>query len=903
MDEADILGDRIAIIADGALCCVGTSLFLKNRYGAGYNLTISKKPGCNVESIAIALQSFVPSATILVNVSLECVFQLPIACSNQIPDVLEYLDQHLSNLGIEEYGISVTTLEAVFLRIAHDRDAKRPEIEVSEWQNSVVERRSMRNSHIVPNSKLHATFSVQFCALLQKRIRYAKRDKKSFCFGSVLPLLFLIVLVTLPGINVASYLPDYDLAAREALGNYDSCVDSLTTSTEFQNCAFGTTTIPGFCGQQCKTDRVACNTKACGISGTGSSVNDRAYCPVNGIMEQQFLPLTICSDVWYNYCDLGIVNCDSSVCCNRRDVNSAFFPCSKCKGHAWPCHTAACLDKSDVVIQATVNTFIATIVIILAFSFIPAVIIVYVVKEKHAVQNAKHQQFISGAGAFAYWSSLYLWDVLNMQLPVLICAAFLATYDGFKGDLESITSAFALLVMYSFTIVSLTYIISFWFQIHSKAQTYMLVFSVFSGAILSILSYVSRLVNLQLSSTLTLTKLDSYLSFVYLLFPGYALQEGLFQIGMRKVGDRFTGPIAGIGTSCPLKAMCWTQNVPGCCNPSAWEFAVAGRSFTYLLVEALVFFYVVLLLERRESQPNHSMEKMNLSASSRLAEQEAIMLEDSDVQKERIRVQQGSLGGENVVLNGLRKVYRPNKKIKNGKIALHNLSLAISPGECFGYLGVNGAGKSSTLKILSGIIAPSMGVASLGGFDVATQQPKIRKLIGYCPQFDALLDLLTVEEHLELFAKIKGVKSRHVRRVIDDKIRQLDLHLFRDKLTKGLSGGNKRKLSAAIALIGNPSIVFMDEPSTGMDPSARRKMWDVISDVVTFNASTVVLTTHSMEECQALCNRVGILVSGRLQCLGSTQHLKSKFGQGYSVDVRLMEVSETTISQIQSENR
>merc|ERR1719161_3023743 len=116
----------------------------------------------------------------------------------------------------------------------------------------------------------------------------------------------------------------------------------------------------------------------------------------------------------------------------------------------------------------------------------------------------------------------------------------------------------------------------------------------------------------------------------------------------------------------------------------------------------------------------------------------------------------------------------------------------------------------------------------------------------------------------------------------------MDLVKFEHKLAGTLSGGNKRKLSVAIAIIGNPPILFLDEPSSGMDPVARRFMWDVIADISTrSHESTVILTTHAMEECEALCNTVGIMVGGQFKCLGSIQHLKNRFGQGFTVEVRL----------------
>jgi ATP-binding cassette subfamily A (ABC1) protein 3 len=163
------------------------------------------------------------------------------------------------------------------------------------------------------------------------------------------------------------------------------------------------------------------------------------------------------------------------------------------------------------------------------------------------------------------------------------------------------------------------------------------------------------------------------------------------------------------------------------------------------------------------------------------------------------------------------------------------------------------------------------------------------------------LDLLTVREHLELFARIKGVPPQLLDEVVADKIRQMDLTDFENKLAGKLSGGNKRKLSVAIALIGSPEIIFLDEPSTGMDPVARRFMWDVIAAVsTTRKESTVSLTTHSMEECEALCTRLGIMVGGRMRCLGGPQHLKNKFGQGLQMEVKLDTIEKSVILELVS---
>ncbi|GMF59565.1 unnamed protein product [Phytophthora fragariaefolia] len=201
--------------------------------------------------------------------------------------------------------------------------------------------------------------------------------------------------------------------------------------------------------------------------------------------------------------------------------------------------------------------------------------------------------------------------------------------------------------------------------------------------------------------------------------------------------------------------------------------------------------------------------------------------------------------------------------------------------------------------MLTGDVAPTCGTATLNGFDILTQQIEVRRQIGYCPQFDALFERMTVREHLELFAAIKGVTRADMEAVVSEKILQLNLADFEHKLAGSLSGGNKRKLSVAIALIGSPPIIFLDEPSTGMDPVSRRFMWDVIADISTRGKeSTIVLTTHSMEECEALCSRVGIMVGGRLRCYGSVQHLKSRFGDGLVFDTKFDTVDASELDHL-----
>ena len=222
-------------------------------------------------------------------------------------------------------------------------------------------------------------------------------------------------------------------------------------------------------------------------------------------------------------------------------------------------------------------------------------------------------------------------------------------------------------------------------------------------------------------------------------------------------------------------------------------------------------------------------------------------------------------------------------------LAVERISFGLDYGECFALLGVNGAGKSTTFKSLTRDIVPTNGQISIAGHNVLEEFEEARKLIGYCPQHDAIFDLMTVEEHLWFYSKIKGVPAHRREQVVEDAIVQLNLSEHREKPAGTLSGGNKRKLSVGIAIVGNPPIILLDEPSAGMDPEARRFMWSVVEKISQRDKkSAVILTTHSMEEAEALSTKMGIMVRGGIfRCYGSSQHIKNKFATGYEIEIKV----------------
>lgn len=240
-----------------------------------------------------------------------------------------------------------------------------------------------------------------------------------------------------------------------------------------------------------------------------------------------------------------------------------------------------------------------------------------------------------------------------------------------------------------------------------------------------------------------------------------------------------------------------------------------------------------------------------------------------------------------VRVHGFRKAY--TTLCTTPVLAVEKISFGLDYGECFALLGVNGAGKSTTFKSLTKDTVPTTGEITIAGFDVQKDFAEARKLVGYCPQYDALFPLLTVQEHLWFYAKLKGVPADKRRNLVERSITELNLKDHRGKLSSTLSGGNKRKLAVAIALLGNPPVILLDEPSAGMDPEARRFMWQVVEKISQRDKkSAVILTTHSMEEAEALSTKMGIMVRGGIfRCFGSTQHVKNKYGIGYEIEVKI----------------
>lgn len=365
------------------------------------------------------------------------------------------------------------------------------------------------------------------------------------------------------------------------------------------------------------------------------------------------------------------------------------------------------------------------------------------------------------------------------------------------------------------------------------------------------------------------------------LYPGFSLYRGLYEFAQYS----FTGNYMG------TDGMRWGD----LSDSTNGMRDILIIMFVEWLIVLFVAYYIDQVLSSgngvkrsplfflqnfRKKKPMSSFRKPSLK---RQGSKVFVKMEKADVSQEREKVEQLLLeSGANhaIICDNLRKVY-PGRDGNPEKIAVKGLSLALSHGECFGMLGPNGAGKTSFISMMIGLTVPTSGTAFVEGLDIRTDMDGIYTSMGVCPQHDLLWETLTGREHLLFYGRLKNLKGAALTQAVEESLKSVNLFHggVGDKQAGKYSGGMKRRLSVAISLIGDPKVVYMDEPSTGLDPASRNNLWNVVKRAKQGRA--IILTTHSMEEAEVLCDRLGIFVDGSLQCIGNPKELKARYGGSY----------------------
>ncbi|RDX57972.1 ABC transporter A family member 7, partial [Mucuna pruriens] len=360
------------------------------------------------------------------------------------------------------------------------------------------------------------------------------------------------------------------------------------------------------------------------------------------------------------------------------------------------------------------------------------------------------------------------------------------------------------------------------------------------------------------------------------LYPGFALYRGIYELAQFSLD----GSTAGTG------GMQW-QDLNESPNGMKEVLVIMFVEWIVMLFAAFYIDQVLSSGSRRsplfflkgfQKKPLFQRIDTQMQGSKVFSQ-----MEKPDVIQEKEKVEQLLLEptiNHAIVCDGLKKVY-PGRDGNPDKFAVRGLFLSVPQGECFGMLGPNGAGKTSFINMMIGLTKPTSGTAFVQGLDIMTHMEGIYTTMGVCPQHDLLWESLTGREHLLFYGRLKNLKGSVLTQAVEESLKSLNLFHggVADKQAGKYSGGMKRRLSVAISLIGDPRVVYMDEPSSGLDPASRKSLWNVVKHAKQDRA--IILTTHSMEEAEALCDRLGIFVNGSLQCVGNPKELKARYGGTY----------------------
>lgn len=547
-------------------------------------------------------------------------------------------------------------------------------------------------------------------------------------------------------------------------------------------------------------------------------------------------------------------------------------------------HPLPTLSNEDTVrVNQMSGNLLMVLCVTMAAAVLSASFVVFLVRE--AESRSKHVQVVSGAPLTAYWASTYLWDLVNFTIPVagIVLCFYAFDLPQFRGP--RMAAVLVLFLCFGAAALPLTYLLAFYFSDEMRALQVLNTFFFMTGY----LGFLSTWIMDTIGSIVKNATLEWWNSTIkgglMIASPHFVLARGIYDISQTYRID---------------------QGLPNT-NPFRWH--VSGRMFSSCGIQAVVYMALTLavdfrvgpllchLLYRRwhkvwAARPGgdstqRDYQHLDPAAGYRTDLEAGGVLpgEDTDVAAERRRIQSGGKDYQ-VLLDGIQKSY-PRHSGQPPLKAVAGLWLGIGRGECFGLLGLNGAGKTTTFSILTGEITADEGDAAICGRSVRGDLHAAQQHTGYCPQFDGLPGLMTGRELLRMYARLRGMPPRDIDSVSTRLVARLGLAEHIDKTCDSCSGGTRRKLAVAVALMGSPQVILMDEPSTGMDPAARHFLWTVLQRQVVQAGHTVVLTSHSMEECEALCTRIGIMASGRLACLGSVQHLKNRFGVGYMLDMRV----------------
>ncbi|CAF4617859.1 unnamed protein product [Rotaria socialis] len=906
LEEADILSDRIVIMSHGQLQASGTPDFLKQQTDYEYRLFIDKQDACNRDIIVQSVQQIIQTVDLERETSSELVFGIKRGSTQHIAELIRCLSEQQQQLAINGYGLSMATIEEVFLRLIQEEEQakmKHHHHDAHTTRHDLAKNTfSLQYSHI---SGIRLVYN-QIWALFVKQLILTRRQI-SFLIGFFLiPMLLEILIVAI--------LPTPATIQTSILQN-ERVVDA---QVQLQPSIYNPHTTIIYANNNASSALLRLNTY---LTNTNATIDQIS---TNTIVNKVVSEWTESEELFVNKYQMGFGLFNNLTSTNLLLTFEVYFSTVNYHTMATSLNVAT-TNLFQFYANSSLKSIVTTNQPLLTnkkrltgqdlffemiycfdtlplslFNFINSILTAIfigilssnVIRER--LTHSKDLQLLTRLSKVTYWFSTAIYDftlclILCSILTIIVKISAVYRVDsGAEVEIyvsnQHIGYFFLIFLLYSLASLPFVYVYSFipgteliGFVIYFIVNVLVCFVDVVLGFI-GVFSGSQTLPNgAKVNQTGTLmTNIRWILS---ALFPTVNLKHALFNIRLRS-SDRCIGPVNSVmGTNYSLNESWLSLSEPG-----------LGIQCLIFIGQSIFWWFIVMFIEegwkicwkkmqycfkRQQQQQQTARRKTNEWNDQQL---------DTDVRNERqlILNQSQSTSSAIVIVQDLvHEFQKPKDASSTTRIhrAVDHLNFFVPPSSCFGLLGANGAGKTTTFRLLINSIQPTSG-------EVFINRIGNKADIGYCPQFDWLVDHLNVRETLTLFARLKGLTSADIDEIHMTMIQCFGLDTNQNQQVQNLSGGNKRKLSASLAFMANPTLIFLDEPTTGLDAAAKRKVWNVIRTARDAGL-TIIMTSHSMEECEALCTKIGIMKAGQFLCLGSLQHLKNRFGNGYVVQVKV----------------
>ncbi|KAI1124254.1 hypothetical protein F5Y10DRAFT_249972 [Nemania abortiva] len=833
LDEADLLADHIAILSKGTLRAEGSSVELKDRLGAGYRIHVFNardiKDSPKVEGVK-RVRSFdvisylAPSSSLAAQVIRE-----------------------LEAAGISDYKFSSPTIEDVFLQVAEEvkhEGLKTPDTVSSNEKQTNLDDAVMIGGE-AEKSKLELLsgrpigFFRQTVVLLQKRFTVFKVN----WFPYVAALLIPIIAAALVSLFVknqapAGCRPSSDLAAGDS-SDYQELFDNLFLvagpASELDQSTLLRLFGPVFSGGS----NGSSSSRSSSSMGSGLSAFSQAlhtvssFSDFNNFVEQYRLNVTA---GWW----LGDANSPATVAYvgDTGSTYTSIFGQNALDIMLSNTSIATSFAPfTDPFVPGTGNSLQLLVYFSLSLAAYPAFFGLYPNVERR--RNVRGLQYSNGVRSLPLWVAYTAFDFAIVLVSSAVVTAVFASVSDVWYHVDYL---FLILFLYGLASTLLSYVISLFCA--NQLSTY-----AFSAAGQAVGFLVYLIAYLAVQTFAPITQIDSSLMIVHFVISAF--------IPIGSVVRTLFVALNLFSTTCDGSEL---RSNPG-------SILAYGGPILYLILQSLFLFGVLLWYDSGAGR----------TLLNRFTQRSIKTNNDGNASDEEIANELARVTSTPQETDGLRILHLTKSF---GKFtAVDNVTFGVQHGEVFALLGPNGAGKSTTISLIRGDLQPSLngGDVLVENTSVVRHRAAARSHLGVCPQFDAI-DSMTVLEHLRFYARIRGIPD--IEHNVQAVIRAVGLEAFATRMAHALSGGNKRKLSLGIALMGNPSVVLLDEPSSGLDAAAKRIMWKTLESIVP--GRSILLTTHSMEEADALASRAGILAK-RMLAMGSIDNLRERFGDAIHV--------------------